>query len=94
MTTPDDAEVLEGRLQEYADDPMWADHAEVHKITLRKMIAFIRASRERERLLCDLIRQRTCPSDGAMTTGQCIDTRRCGCSAGLFAALPQPEASK
>ena len=58
------------------------------------LLDFIRASREREGLLCDLLRQRLCPSDAAMTTGQCIDTRRCSCSAGLFAALSQPEASK
>ena len=29
----------------------------------------------------DLMRQRLCPSDGAMTTAECMDSGRCNCSA-------------
>lgn len=37
-------EAMLARLQRFADDPMWADHAEVPKALLREAIANIRAA--------------------------------------------------
>ena len=33
--------------------------------------------------LRDLLRQHRCNADGAMSVGECVDARRCGCTCGL-----------
>lgn len=43
--------------------------------------AFIAAlPRSTEGLAAHLLRQHRCNSDGAMTVGECVDSKRCGCS--------------